>query len=75
VLHPDLLAKVIRPQEPQPDLLGSLLQESGITHARRMAVSLAIYVVSLGATPGMRDRERRLGEEHQARGHQGLPEH
>lgn len=26
VLHPDLLAKIIRPQEPHPDLLGSLLQ-------------------------------------------------
>lgn len=47
VLHPDLLSKIIRPQEPQPDLLGSLLQESGMTHARRMAISLLIYVVLL----------------------------
>ena len=40
VVHPDLLSLVIRPQEPHPDLLGSLLQESGITHAQRMAMSL-----------------------------------
>jgi E3 ubiquitin-protein ligase MARCH6 len=26
VLHPDIFAAVIRPQEPHPDLLGSLLQ-------------------------------------------------
>ncbi len=47
VLHPDLLARIIRPQEPQPDLLGSLLQESGLTHARRMTISLGIYVILL----------------------------
>lgn len=47
VLHPEILARVIRPQEPQPDLLGSLLQESGLTHARRIAMSLAIYVFLL----------------------------
>ncbi|CAM9715587.1 unnamed protein product, partial [Phaeothamnion confervicola] len=47
VMHPDLLAHVIRPQEPHPDLLGSLLQESGKIHARRMAMSLGIYVVLL----------------------------
>ncbi|TFJ85721.1 hypothetical protein NSK_003226 [Nannochloropsis salina CCMP1776] len=47
VLHPDILARIIRPQEPQPDLLGSLLQESGLTHARRMAISLGIYVLLL----------------------------
>ena len=34
VVHPDLLSLVIRPQEPHPDLLGSLLQESGITLRR-----------------------------------------
>jgi hypothetical protein len=48
VLHPRVLARVIRPQEPQPDLLGSLLQEPGLTHARRMVMSLAIYVALLG---------------------------
>jgi hypothetical protein len=47
VLHPDIFASVIRPQEPHPDLLGSLLQESGLTHARRMVMSLAIYLVLL----------------------------
>lgn len=41
VVHPDLLSLIIRPQEPHPDLLGSLLQESGKTHARRMFMSLA----------------------------------
>lgn len=40
VVHPELLSLIIRPQEPHPDLLGSLLQESGQTHARRMAMSL-----------------------------------
>jgi len=47
VAHPDLLARVIRPQEPQPDLLGNLLQESGVTHTKRMILSLAIYVALL----------------------------
>ncbi|CAN0471606.1 unnamed protein product, partial [Discosporangium mesarthrocarpum] len=40
VMHPDILSLIIRPQEPHPDLLGSLLQESGRTHARRMVMSL-----------------------------------
>ncbi|CBN76770.1 conserved unknown protein [Ectocarpus siliculosus] len=44
VVHPEVLSLIIRPQEPHPDLLGSLLQESGRTHARRMAMSLAIYL-------------------------------
>ncbi|GAX10851.1 E3 ubiquitin-protein ligase MARCH6 [Fistulifera solaris] len=43
VVHPDLLSQVIRPQEPQPDLLGNLLHETAATHAKRMAVSLLIY--------------------------------
>jgi E3 ubiquitin-protein ligase MARCH6 len=43
VVHPDLLSQVIRPQEPQPDLLGNLLNETAATHAKRMAVSLVIY--------------------------------
>jgi len=47
VVHPELLAKAIRPQEPQPDLLGNLLQESGLTHAKRMLVSLGIYALLL----------------------------
>jgi len=47
VVHPDLLAKIIRPQEPQPDLLGNILQETGFTHTRRMFLSLTIYVALL----------------------------
>lgn len=47
VMHPDILASVIRPQDPHPDLLGSLLRESGGTHARRMVMSLAIYIMLL----------------------------
>jgi len=47
VAHPDILAGVIRPQEPQPDLLGNLLQESGLTHAKRILLSLGIYAALL----------------------------
>jgi len=47
VAHPDLLAQAIRPQEPQPDLLGNLMHESVSTHAKRMALSLIIYVFLL----------------------------
>lgn len=43
VLHPDLLASIIRPQEPQPDLLLQLLQDSGLVHLKRMIPSVAIY--------------------------------
>ena len=43
VMHPDLLAHVIRPQEPQPDLLGNLLHETAGTHAKQMLLSLVIY--------------------------------
>lgn len=47
VAHPDILARVIRPQEPQPDLLGNLLQETGVTHTRRVLLSLGIYAALL----------------------------
>ena len=47
VMHPDLLAQVIRPQEPQPDLLGNLLHETATTHAKRMLLSLVIYSLLL----------------------------
>jgi len=47
VAHPDILARVIRPQEPQPDLLGNLLQESGSTHTKRVLLSLGIYAALL----------------------------
>jgi E3 ubiquitin-protein ligase MARCH6 len=43
VAHPDVLARVIRPQEPQPDLLGNLLHETVTTHMKRMFLSLVIY--------------------------------
>lgn len=43
VIHPDLLARLIRPQEPQPDLLGNLMHETVLTHMKRMLLSLAIY--------------------------------
>jgi E3 ubiquitin-protein ligase MARCH6 len=43
VIHPDILARVIRPQEPQPDLLGNLMHETVSTHMKRMLVSFAIY--------------------------------
>jgi len=48
VAHPAVLASVVRPQEPQPDLLGNLLQEGGTTHARRVLLSLGIYAALLG---------------------------
>ncbi|KAL7513840.1 hypothetical protein ACHAXN_011071 [Cyclotella atomus] len=47
VAHPDILARVIRPQEPQPDLLGNLLQENAVTHTKRIMLSLGIYVALL----------------------------
>jgi len=43
VVHPDLLSHVIRPQEPQPDLLGNLMQETVATHSKRLVVSLVTY--------------------------------
>jgi len=43
VCHPKVLAAHIRPQEPHPDLLGSLLREAATVHARRMALTLLIY--------------------------------
>jgi len=43
VMHPDVLARVIRPQEPHPDLLGNLMNETVATHIKRMLLSLAIY--------------------------------
>ncbi len=43
VTHPDILARLIRPQEPQPDLLGNLMNETVVTHVKRMILSLAVY--------------------------------
>jgi len=47
VTHPDLLAPFVRPQEPQPDLLGNLLKDRGLVHAKRMLISLSIYLTIL----------------------------
>jgi len=47
VLHPDLIAGIIRPQEPHPDLLANLLQEKITTHAKRMIISMSIYAALL----------------------------
>lgn len=44
VLHPDVLAKSIRPQEPHLDLLSSLMMESGVTHVRRICISMVVYI-------------------------------
>lgn len=44
VLHPDILAKIIRPQEPHLDLLSSLTHESGLVHVRRLFISLLVYL-------------------------------
>ncbi|KDO30858.1 hypothetical protein SPRG_04760 [Saprolegnia parasitica CBS 223.65] len=47
VLHPDILAATIRPQEANPDILKALLSEKSVKHARRMLLSLAIYAALL----------------------------
>jgi len=47
VLHPDVLAKAIRPQEPHIDLLNSLMHESGFTHCRRVFASMFVYLIIL----------------------------
>ena len=47
VFHPALLAGMIRPQEPQPDLLMNLLSENGLAHMKRMVFSLGIYIILL----------------------------
>jgi len=45
VLHPAILAKVIRPQEPHAELINSLMQEGGFVHVRRIFVSLCVYLL------------------------------
>ena len=44
VTHPEVLGGVIRPQEPQPDLVGNLLKDGGIAHAKRFTLSFGIYL-------------------------------
>lgn len=46
VAHPDLLKNLIRPQEPQPNLLGNLMNENVFTQAKRMTLSLGKYECS-----------------------------
>lgn len=47
ILHPDILATHIRPQETHSELLQSLVYESGLTHFRRLIVSLIVYLALL----------------------------
>lgn len=47
VLHPEVLARVIRPQEAHADLLQSLKHESTLTHARRTCISMMVYLMIL----------------------------
>lgn len=47
VLHPDILARIIRPQEAHSELLKSLKTESTITHARRTCISMLVYLLIL----------------------------
>ena len=68
VLHPDILAKFIRPQEPHLELLSSLMHESGYTHVRRLAVSLTVYLsvlVVLMHIPVLLLQEARSGIPHE----------
>ena len=44
VAHPDLLKNLIRPQEPQPNLLGNLMHESVLTQTKRMMLSLGKFI-------------------------------
>lgn len=46
-MHPDILAKSIRPQETHSELLESLVHEAGLTHFRRLVVSLMVYLILL----------------------------
>ena len=48
VVHPQLLSQVIRPQEPHPDLIGNLMNETVPTHVRRLFLSFCIYLALLG---------------------------
>lgn len=44
VLHPDLLGKVIRPQETQVELMQSLIYDNVFVHAKRMISSTLVYL-------------------------------
>lgn len=44
VLHPDIFAKIIRPQEAHIDLIASLVNESASVHIRRIFISMLVYL-------------------------------
>lgn len=44
-MHPDLFAKVIRPQEEHSELINSLINEAGLLHVKRIFISLLVYLV------------------------------
>eukprot|EP01038_Epipyxis_sp_PR26KG_P004296 gene4296-6091_t len=44
VVHPAIFAKIIRPQEAHIDLITSLVNESGLTHIRRIFISMLVYM-------------------------------
>lgn len=44
VLHPDLLGKVIRPQETQVELMQSLMYDNCFVHSKRMISSALVYL-------------------------------
>lgn len=44
ILHPNILARNIRPQEPHFQLLLSLMYESTFTHCRRVLTSMMVYL-------------------------------
>lgn len=48
VLHPDILARRIRPQEAHMDLLNALVNDGGLAHIRRIITSIIIYSSLLG---------------------------
>ena len=47
VLHPGVLARIIRPQEMHPDLLMTLLGEPMVRHVKRVVMSMSIYSLLL----------------------------
>jgi len=49
ILHPSFLARFIRPQESQSDLLTSLLQDKTPTQIKRLVVSFFVYTLLIGA--------------------------
>lgn len=48
ILHPSFLARFIRPQESQSDLLTSLLQDKTPTQVKRLMLSFLVYAMLIG---------------------------